>query len=227
MSERLDLKVKPAVRVWQGESITQDNGKSAKGVVCDDIANLALAIHKYRHFFSLRRQLNTRYSGDFNGSGDQLIEITSKNDTSYTRPLILVVFSVHGAGQPLYEADLIKDHGKDYNPTINWGKKWFGAKLAEIRIDWDSAEILQWRCDIERLSRSPDSLTAWIDAELEMLVRCSSYMCGQNAILTKRELTQYLAAGLSLEDLKTRLTCSKCGKREAKEGLNKCCISPI
>lgn len=115
------------------------------------------------------------------------------------------------------------DVGKDYEPSVNKGKHRFVAYSAAMQIDWNSDETLQWRSDINRLSRSPDTLTGWIEADLEMLVRCGnkyspfgySSLC-ESAILTKSDLTRHVAAGLSLEDLKTRLKCSKCGKRGAR-----------
>lgn len=114
-------------------------------------------------------------------------------------------------------ADLIMDKGKDYEPTVNRGKHRFVANSAAIQIDWNSDETQQWRSDIERLSRSPDTLSGWIEDDLEMLVRCGSgYFCRKPAILTKNDLKRYVAAGLSLEDLKTRLKCTKCGKRGAR-----------
>ncbi len=109
------------------------------------------------------------------------------------------------------------DKGKDYEPTVNRGKHRFVANSAAIQIDWNSDETQQWRSDIERLSRSPDTLSGWIEDDLEMLVRCGSgYFCRKPAILTKNDLKRYVAAGLSLEDLKTRLKCTKCGKRGAR-----------
>lgn len=187
--------------------------------MCDDIANFALAIHHYSYFFSRRRNLGISFSRDINGSGVQLLEITRKSDEAYPPPLIAVFFRPTYAkdGQFLYEADLIMDQGKDYEPTVNRGKHRFVAESANIQIDWNSAETLQWRCDIDRLSKSPDTLTAWIDADLEMLVNCvDGFMCGGSAVLTRSDLTRHLATGLSLEDLKTKLTCSKCGKRQAR-----------
>ncbi|WP_197029404.1 hypothetical protein [Paracoccus pantotrophus] len=109
------------------------------------------------------------------------------------------------------------DKGKDYEPTVNKGKHRFVAVSAELGIDWNSDEIQQWRSDIERLSRSSDTLTGWIENNLEMIVRCGSgYFCRKPAILTINDLKQHVAAGLSLEDLKNRLKCSKCGKRGAR-----------
>jgi hypothetical protein len=208
------------MRVRQGETIKLPNdGPTMQEITCDDIARLALAMHDHSYFFSLCRGLSIRFSRDLNGSGTQGLYITKKSDETNPPHLIQVFFdyTYEKDGEFLYEADLIMDKGKDYEPTVNRGKHRFVANSAAIQIDWNSDETQQWRSDIERLSRSPDTLSGWIEDDLEMLVRCGSgYFCRKPAILTKNDLKRYVAAGLSLEDLKTRLKCTKCGKRGAR-----------
>lgn len=211
---------KPIIRVRQGETIKLPNdGPTLQEITCDHIARLALAMHDHSYFFSLYRGLSIRFSRDLNGSGTQGLYITKESHETNPPHLIQVVFdyTYEKDGEFLYEADLIMDKGKDYEPTVNKGKHRFVAKSAAMQIDWNSDETQQWRSDIERLSRSPDTLSGWIEDDLEMLVRCGSgYFCRKPAILTKNDLKQYVTAGLSLEDLKTRLKCSKCGKRGAR-----------
>ncbi|MFC3678109.1 hypothetical protein [Ferrovibrio xuzhouensis] len=208
------------MRVRQGETIKLPNdGPTMQEITCDDIARLALAMHDHSYFFSLCRGLSIRFSRDLNGSGTQGLYITKKSDETNPPHLIQVFFdyTYEKDGEFLYEADLIMDKGKDYEPTVNRGKHRFVANSAAIQIDWNSDETQQWRSDIERLSRSPDTLSGWIEDDLEMLVRCGSgYFCRKPAILTKNDLKRYVAAGLSLEGLKTRLKCTKCGKRGAR-----------
>lgn len=208
------------VRVLQGESIkVQDDGHILREVTCDEIARLALAMHNHMYFFSFRRGLSIRFSRDLNGSGTQGLYITRESDERNPPHLIQVFFdyTYQKDSEFLYEADLIMDKGKDYEPTINKGKHRFVANSAAIQIDWNSDETQQWRSDIKRLSRSPDTLADWIGDDLEMLVRCGSgFFCRKPVILTKETLKRYAAAGLCLQDLKTRLTCSKCGKRQAR-----------
>ena len=219
MDAHADKPIIRNVRVQQGETIKLPNdGPTLQEITCDDIARLALAMHDHSYFFSLRRGLSIRFSRDLNGSGTQGLYITKKSDeTNPPQNLIQVFFhQTYGKdGEFLYEADLIMDKGKDYEPTVNKGKHRFVS--AELGIDWNSDEIQQWRSDIERLSRSSDTLTGWIENNLEMIVRCGSgYFCRKPAILTINDLKQHVAAGLSLEDLKNRLKCSKCGKRGAR-----------
>lgn len=221
MNAYVDQSVIRKVRLRQGESMElQDDGHPPQKVTCDDIARLALAIHDYSDFFSLRRGLSIRFSRDINGSGQQCLEITNSSGKTNPPHLIQVVFDItyKNDGKFLYEADLIKDHGKDYQPTVNAGKHLFVATSVDMQIGWNSDETLQWRSDIDRLSKSPpDTLTGWIEANLEMLVRCGAgYLCRASAILSRSDLTRHVAAGLSLEGLKTRLTCSKCGNRQAR-----------
>lgn len=220
MDAQQDKQIIRNVRVRQGEIIKLPNdGPSLQEINCDDIARLALAMHDHSYFFSLCRGLNIRFSRDLNGSGTQGLYITRKSDETDPPHLIQVIFrhQYNKDGDFLYEADLTMDGRKDYEPSVNKGKHRFMADSAAMRIDWNSDETLQWRSDIDRLSRSPDTLTGWIEANLEMLVRCGTgYFCRESAILTRSDLTRHVAAGLSLEDLKTRLKCSKCGKRGAR-----------
>ncbi|MBP7818248.1 MAG: hypothetical protein KA085_19180 [Phenylobacterium sp.] len=217
MDTRADKPVIRNVRVGQGETIKLNDGPSPQEISCDDIAKLALAMHDHTYFFSLRRGLSIRFSRDLNGSGTQGLYITRESDEAASK-LIVVIFEPRSKNDDnfLYEADLLMDGRKDYDPTINRGKCGFVACMAETRIDWNSDETVQWRSDIDRLSRSPNTLTGWIEADLEMLVRCGTRYCYQNAILTRSDLTRHVAAGLSLEDLKTRLKCTKCGTRGAR-----------
>jgi len=208
------------VRIRRGETVKLPNdGHIIQEVTCDDIAKLALAMRDHTYFFETRRGLTINFSRDLNGSGTQGLYIAKKSNYDNPKNLISVVFDYTYDKDVdfLYEADLFVDQRKDYEPTINKGKHRFISNSADLRIDWNSDEALQWRSDIERLSRVPDTLTGWIDADLEMLVRCSTgYLCGGNNILTRADLDRHVAAGLSLEDLKARLKCSKCGKREAR-----------
>lgn len=222
MSTYADKPIIRNVHVRQGETIKLPNdGPTLQEITCDDIARLALAMRDYSYFFSLRRGLSIKFSHDLNGSGVQGLFITRKSDNINPPYLIQVLFYTTNKkdGEFLYEADLIMDQGKDYKPGVNRGKHRFVAESATMQIDWNSDETQQWRSDIDRLSRSPDTLTGWIEEDLEMLVRCDSFVCGwlrTPVILTKSDLKLHVAAGLSLEDLKARLKCSKCGKREAR-----------
>lgn len=220
MNAHADKSIIRNVRVRQGETVELGSGGATpQEITCDDIARLALAMHEHSYFFSLRRGLNIRFSRDLNGSGTQGLYIKKEGDERGYPDLIQIVFrqTYKKDVECLYEADLIMDRGKDYEPTVNKGKHRFVAELAEMLIDWNSDEVQQWRLDIERLSRSPETLVGWIADDSEMLVRCASgYFCRVPAILTKNELKRHVEAGLSLEDLKTRLKCSKCGRHNAR-----------
>ena len=133
--------------------------------------------------------------------------ISSKINVGILSEPVYIFFSCH----------LIKDQRKDYEPTVNRGKHRFVAKQIELNIDWNGNEIQQWRADIERLTRSHDNLEDWLKNGSEMLVCCASgFFCRLPTILTLNDLKQYVAMGVTLEDLKTRLKCSKCGKRGSK-----------
>ena len=215
-ADRVRVRMKFGERVRQeGGRFIMTNGNTRQEGGDDDIARLALAMHDNSYFFLSRRGLAIRFCRDFNGSGDQLLEITRENGQ---KPhLIRVYFTPTHRGDDsfLYEADLIKDHGKDYEPTINQGKHRFVARSAGLNIDWGSEEVQHWRYDVERLSKTPDTLAGWVEADLQMLVRCrQGYTCFHKTILTNSDLAAYVTANVSLEELKARLKCSKCGKRQ-------------
>lgn len=220
MNAQADQWIIPELRVRQGENIQlNSDGNTLQEVTCDDIARLALAIYDKTYFFSLRRGLKINFCRDIHGGGTQLLEVTRESDKGDRHHLIKVYFDVdrRDDGNFLYEADLYTDQRKDYEPTINRGKHRFVASLAEIQIDWNSEESQQWRSDIDRLSKSPDTLADWMEADLDMLVRCNDRRhCGGETILSKSDLAQHVNAEVSLEDLKERLTCSKCGRRKAR-----------
>ena len=218
-----DKSIIHTVRGDQGEMVKLGNdGATPQKITNDEIARFALAIYKHSWFFSLRRGLSIRFSSDLNGSGTQGLFIKKEKEETGPPYLIDVVFTQTFTKdcEFLYEADLWMDGRKDYEPGQNKGKHRFRARSAAMQIDWIGDEAQQWRLDIERLSRSPDTLTGWIADDLEMLVICQScsvsYFLGRKpAILTNNDLQRHVSAGLSLEDLKIRLKCSECGKRRA------------
>ncbi|WP_081674096.1 hypothetical protein [Novosphingobium lindaniclasticum] len=184
----------------------------------NEIARLALAMDEHSYFFSLRRGVKTRFSRDLNGSGTQGIYINRADDEFSSDYLISVVFqpSYGKDDEFLYEADLITDQRKDYEPTVNRGKHRFKAWRAYMEVDWNGDECRQWQADVVRLSRSADTLTGWIQADLEMIVRCGSRNCWHSAILSKTDLERHVAAGMTLEALTSQFKCSECNKREAR-----------
>lgn len=204
----------------QRETIRIPNdGTTIQGITCEDIVSLALAMHDHSYFFSVRRDINVRFCRDMNGGGTQGLFIQIKNDELEPPHLLNVLFTpvYRDDGEFHYEADLFMDQRKDYEPTLNKGKHRFVAKVAALNIDWNSEIIQKWRKDIKRLSFSPDTLSSWIEKDLDMLVFCGlPHFCRIPKILTTSDLKQYSAKGMTLEDLKTRLTCSKCGKRGAR-----------
>lgn len=219
MGAEADKLIIRSVRLRQGETLkVQSDGPIQYEVSCNDIAKLALAMHAHSPFFWLRRGLNIRFSRDLNGSGTQGLYIS--RETRDTKPSYLIQSffrqTYSKEGEFLYEADLIMDQRKDYEPTVNKGKHRFVAECVDIQIEWHSNEVRQWQADLDRISKVPGTLSDWVEADLEMLVRCVGGFCRGHAILTKSDLTRYAATGLKLEDLKARLRCSKCGSRGAR-----------
>lgn len=218
MDPRSDKPVTSGMRLREGEVIRLvDDQHAPQEISCNDIAKLALSLHDYSYYFTRRRNLKIRFSRDLNGSGVQGLYIDREGELSGHSHLIQVIFRpAYGKDSAfLYVDDLITDQGKDYEPTVNQGKHGFVAERADMQIEWNSGEARQWRADIDRISRSYDTLTAWKASGSEMMVKCGGYSCFRSAIITVSEISSYVASGLDLEDFKTRLRCAKCGKRGA------------
>lgn len=214
---------RPSVKrliVRQGEPVnlaSDDPNAPPYLLTCDDVARMALRMYDHSYFFSLRRDLTMNFSRDLNGSGTQGLDIRRKERARDLEGFVSVTF--HEAYKDdhtvLYEADLIKDKGKDYEPTINVGKRPFAAQSAVISIKWDGEDMAQWRSDLLRLSQSPKSLNEWLSLDLEMLVRCGARCWRTSAVFSKTDIQRHIDGGTNLDQLKARLKCKECGKRNA------------
>jgi len=205
----------PTGKIWlQRDETLKVNDQQE--ITCNDIGRLAWSIYKKGYFFARRRGLKFDYRRDINGSGEQLLEITREADDQI---VFRVIFDVGYRGEEsfIYEADLITDQRKDYMPSVNRGKHKFLATRAEMNVEWNGDEVEQWRADVARLSATPETLEGWVEAGQEMMVVCAiGLMCGHSVILTHNDLAAHVAAGLSLEDLQKRLTCTECRHRSAR-----------
>lgn len=198
-------------------NLSHDDGRIQREISCDDIAEFALAMRVRSYFFALRRNIKMRFTSDLDGSGRQGLFISREADKNFDNYIIKVFFRESlNDSDFLYKADLFRDKGKDSGPVINKGIHPFVVESAHLRIDWGGDELQQWRSDIDRLSMLPDTLTGWIESDLEMFVRCGRTLCFNTSILTTNDLKRHAAAGLELEELKAQLRCSKCDHRSAK-----------
>lgn len=218
-------KTSACVRVSHGESLRiEGEDHSIKQMSCDDIARMALAMYEHGHFFSMRRGLSFDFRRDLNGSGSQglYIKRTAKDlripVLDGSDRLMQIFFDVPSTKdrELLYEADLTQDGRKDYEPSINKGKRWFAATRADLMIDGNGEEFGVWLADLDRLLRMPGNLSEWIERDLQMFVACKSLYCREPAILTKDDLRILFEKGLELNDLASRFRCSKCGQRDAR-----------
>jgi len=202
---------KKTIRIWS-------DGSSIPGVSFEEIVKIALAMHEHSYFFLVRRNINVIFVRDVNGGGTQCLSVEIKNDSFKSHPIFSVFFKpVYGNDcEYHYEADLFTDQSRDYEPTINRGKHKFVAEVAELNIEWNTEIVHKWEKDIKRLSFLPDSLCEWIEKDLDMVVFCRlPYFCRAPKIILISDLKKYAAKGITLEDLKARFTCSKCGQRGA------------
>lgn len=181
------------------------------------IARLALAMYEHGAFFSIHRNLAMTFCSDYNGGGNQYLYIEKKDLGPLPESLIKVYFKpTYSMDDFLYEADLFTDQNRDYLPVINRGKHRFTAEVAMLNIEWYSEEIQQWRSDVERLRITSDTLSYWTENNLDMRISCASPSCRPFSRLALSKLREYLSTGMTLEALKARLTCTRCGKRGAR-----------
>jgi len=181
------------------------------------IARLALAMYEHGAFFSIHRNLTMTFCSDYNGGGNQYLDIQKKDVGPLPESLIKVYFTpTYSADDFLYEADLFTDQSRDYLPVLNRGKRLFTAEVALLDIEWHSDEIQQWRSDVERLRITSDTLSYWTENNLDMRISCASHSCRPSSRLALSKLREYVSTGMTLEDLKARLTCTRCGKRGAR-----------
>jgi len=191
--------------------------KSAPPYDLKHIARLALAMYDHGAFFSIHRNLAMTFCSDYNGGGNQYLNIEKKDAGPLPESFIKVYFKpTYSMDDFLYEADLFTDQNRDYLPVLNRGKHRFAAEAALLNIEWHSDEIQQWRSDVERLRITSDTLSYWTENNLDMRVSCTSLSCRPPSRLELHKLKQYVSAGITLGELKTRFTCTRCGKREAR-----------
>ena len=220
MSTRHDRSTDCSISVHCGEvKIVSSDSHTTYKIDCDQIARFALAIQDNGYFFFQHYGLVSRFSRDLNGSGTQGLYIARSRMDLDRKSIISVYFDpVYSLdGVVLYEADLIMDQGKDYEPTVNKGRHKFMAQRAFMQVDWHDDEVRGWQSDVARLSYQPETLSEWVSKDYDMLVTCNNeYCCRSSAIITNKDLVSFVAARLSLNDLKSRLKCSECGKRNAR-----------
>lgn len=193
-------------------------------ITCRDLALTAWGISKNSAFFRHKFDIQSRYNNDFNGGGNQLVEIG--RDLTYGKKdcTLTAVFSSYGGGKSIYEADLIMDGRKDYHPTKNHGKHKFGANAVVIYITdpeelltWVNDSYLPWKNELSRLSKPHSSLLEWVEAGLNMGVKCADFFCANEVkVIQNNDLKKYMISGVTLRGLTERFVCSKCGKRSPR-----------
>ena len=122
----------------------------------------------------------------------------------------------------IYEANLIMDGRKDYEPSVNHGKRKFCASSARINVfnpaellDWINNCYMPWQEQLYRCALPHGTLAEWVSSRTDMLVKCSNLeCCSPFMVLPEKKLSEYLSSGLDLGALRSKLTCSFCRRRE-------------
>ncbi len=189
-------------------------------ITCRDLASTAWGIYTNGIFFRHKFGIDARYRQDINGGGAQLVEIGRGGVYDEMDCTIRVIFSRHIKSDWIYEADLMMDGRKDYHPTRNLGKTKFGAEFAQINITdpeellaWINGSYVPWVRELSRISKPHSTLLEWVESGLNMGVRCSDFFCENEVkVIPNNDLKKYLTSGATLENLREKLACSKCGR---------------
>ncbi len=215
-----------------GEEVNFSIDGSSNKITANSLASLGYWMMDYGYFFRQRYSLNIRHSSDFDGSGQQSIEINRADRDKYSSEWQLrLVYSeqTDNSDDFIYEAELISDTRTGYPyGSKNHGLRRFKVHCAFLNqsptaaTQWVAELYLPWKKDLERLQRASESLAHWVDAGLGMDVSCRP--CARAAGLGGRIkptkfsnhiLKGFANKGLDLTNLRSKLKCKKCGQRDA------------
>lgn len=213
--------------VDSGSSIIIKGNGPVLEIKCENMAFAFWSIYKNKNYFKHAFNLTAHHSEDIDGGGRQMLTLY-KGDMVKNGEIqkfqVGVIFSPARTNDWLYEATLWQDGRKDYEPSRDMGKHKFS--VSEVIIDvFSSEDLLKWINEsyfpwIQKLSRifKPHSdLNEWVKSDLDMEVRCLSPNCANRInIFNKKYLSELIQSGVTLESLRKRLSCSKCGNRNAK-----------
>lgn len=186
-----------------------------------EIGAIFSTMRNHSWFFGHRYNLDVSYCRDLGGCGRQMIRVTEDNKGEGAWRVSLFFQPNYSAKEEFcYEAELITDQRKDYEPSINRGIHQFRLERFTLSLT-DVAQIEHWfkyvfpvlRHETERLKMEHETLEQWVGARLDMAVKCSKFMCRKDPILIPHQKLQtFIDLGYSLEDLQDKLVCSVCGK---------------
>ena len=210
----------------EGEFITLSNNSNEEIIFhFEDIAKLALTIHKNKNFFKLHHRISSYFSNDINGSGEQLLYIQRMDPETASpldkkswglhmavpsrNPLIEVIFyySFSKNSKSLYENNLIVDRGKDYMPSVSKGNHWFQPSRVRIGFDWNNGELMRWIHDFDRIKKISDNISDLIEGNFRIFLKCKNtngifIKCDNSVILNKNDIIQYQSYSNSIENIK-------------------------
>lgn len=86
-------------------------------------------------------------------------------------------------------------------------------KLDEPTV-WVKNEVRRLKTIVDQLDEKTRTLSSWADSDLNMQVFCSTSLCrtySDTAIISNDKLRVYAGNGLTFEELKLKMKCTKCG----------------
>jgi hypothetical protein len=83
-------------------------------------------------------------------------------------------------------------------------------------LEWICGELPRLKIILENVERAMSSLETWAESGMRMQVYCETSLCrthGNKAIIESGKLKELALRSLTLDDLREKLRCQKCGKR--------------
>lgn len=227
---------KKLIRLREGgaRSLTARGKAGSTDITCRDLGSAAWGIYSNSQFFRFRFGVAAQYRNDLNGGGSQEVVVhrtRPEDDLSIfggivrdENTILTVIFSHRRAEDWIYEASLLMDGRKDYEPVRNLGTAKFGVEQADIYmaepgeiLAWINGSYLPWTQELSRVCQPHATLSEWVESDLDMGIRCAERTCANGVkVMANSALREHLASGATLETLRERLACTTCGRRRPR-----------
>lgn len=197
------------------------------GLSLSRFADVAIRVAKYNGYLRRTQRITLRKSTDYDGYPfEDFHEILYNANDDYTTSdpqdlSINVVFQPTTGGDFDYTAIAGRNTTTAYKRgrIVDAKETRFKVHSAQIRRKeasadvWAQRELARLTEILDRLDQSTQSLRSWAEDGINMQVFCSTARCrwGDKAILSSEQLLIYANKGLSLDDLRKKLKCKKCG----------------
>lgn len=196
----------------------------ADGIIAKDFVKAVLDANKYSGYFEARERAQFKKSSDYDGHPfEDFLEVKKMSQQNEEVWAINFYFtpSRQESNEFDYSAVVRRSFTTAYKvrPPGPPVETKFTLERCDFRNNADktagwTAPVYRHLIDVcGRLGAVEEDLDVWAQAGLDMRVICP--YCHAETLKNKR-LCEFVAAGISVESLKHRLVCGRCGKREPR-----------